>query len=495
MAEEDQCAICIEPFTKQAHKKQAKCPYCSVKACVKCTQTYLLGTSEDAHCMECRKAWTRETLDTILLTTWLNGDYKKHRENVLLDREKSRLPAAQLIVARRKQAEEYYPERQRVADEIKELLEKLEEKNQRIIQINTIISIYNAGQDPFENSTAKEHVERRTFIMPCPASGCRGFLSSAYKCGVCDIYVCPDCREIKGADREVPHTCDPNTVETVRAIKKETRPCPDCGSNIFKIDGCDSMFCTNCKTPFSWKTGKKITHGAIHNPHYFEYIRAANGGVMPRDPGDIPCGAHLPNAWTFEREVIRRFPGLSATDTDWLFQALRQITHIQHVDVPSLINRAEDMDNTEHNIRYLKKEIDEVHWKRLLQQREKRRVKRDEMRMRLEAFVATCIDIYGPIMNYAHTVTNTSTKPHTTLVDAKKEMATRLKHAREQLDTLRTIFNDGMMEISKRYKCQVIQLSEKALVREMKKYESGRIKRATQNDTSTVGDIGEDSDA
>jgi hypothetical protein len=165
------------------------------------------------------------------------------------------------------------------------------------------------------------------------------------------------------------------------------------------------------------------------------------------------------------------------------------------VDVPSLINRAEDMDNTEHNIRYLKKEIDEVHWKRLLQQREKRRVKRDEMRMRLEAFVATCIDIYGPIMNYAHTVTNTSTKPHTTLVDAKKEMATRLKHAREQLDTLRTIFNDGMMEISKRYKCQVIQLSEKALVREMKKYESGRIKRATQNDTSTVGDIGEDSDA
>jgi hypothetical protein len=491
MAEEEQCSICIEPFTKQAHKKQAKCPYCNVKACVKCTQTYLLGTSEDAHCMECRKAWTRETLDTLLLTTWLNGEYKKHRENVLLDREKSRLPAAQIIIARRKQAEEYFPERQKVADEIKELLEKLEQKNQRIAYINTIISIYNAGQDPFENSMAKEHVERRTFIMPCPASGCRGFLSSAYKCGVCDIYVCPDCREIKGADRDIPHTCDPNTVETVRAIKKETRPCPECGTNIFKIEGCDQMFCTNCKTPFSWKTGKKVVTGAIHNPHYFEYMRVANGGVMPRNPGDIPCGAHLPNAWTFEREVIRRFPGLSATDTDWLMQSLRQITHIQHVDVPSLINRAEDMDNTEHNIRYLRNEIDEVHWKRLLQQREKRRIKRDEMRMRLEAFVATCIDIYGPVMDYSRSVFNTTTANLSAQPEVKKEMAKRVKQAREHLEALRTIFNEGMMEISKRYKCQVMQLSEKALVRELKKYEAGRVKRVKQGDTSTVG---EDSD-
>ena len=488
MTEETTCVICIESFTKQPHKKQAQCPYCNVKACVKCTQTYLLGTTDDPHCMECRKAWTRETMDIILLTTWLNGEYKKHRENVLLDRERSRIPAAQLIIERKKQAEEYYPEHATINNEIQVLLAQLEEKKQRIAQINTIISIYNSGQDPFENSNSKEHVERRTFIMPCPAKDCRGFLSSAYKCGVCDIFVCSDCREIKGTDRETPHTCDPNTVETVRTIKKETRPCPECGTNIFKIDGCNSMFCTNCKCPFEWKTGKKITQGAIHNPHYFEYIRATNGGIMPRDPGDIPCGVHLPNAWTFEREVIRRFPGLSTTDTDWLFQALRQITHIQHVDIQSLINHAEDMDNTEHNIRYLRQEIEEVHWKRILQQREKRRIKRDEMRMRLEAFVATCIDIYGPLMDYGRVVTTTTNKSLTT--EVKQEMAKRVKHAREQLGALRIIFNDGMLEISKRYKCQVMQLSEKALVREFKKHDSGR--RVKQSDGSTVGDVDDD---
>jgi hypothetical protein len=86
------CSICIEKFTKQPHRKEAKCPYCDIKACTTCTQTYLIGTHEDPHCMGCRRGWTREVLDTILLTTWINGDYKKRREDILFDRERSRLP-------------------------------------------------------------------------------------------------------------------------------------------------------------------------------------------------------------------------------------------------------------------------------------------------------------------------------------------------------------------------------------------------------------------
>ena len=101
------CAVCIEKFTNQPHKKQANCPYCPIEACVKCTQTYLLGTHDDPHCMGCRKSWTREVMDTILLTTWINGEYKLHRQNILLDRERSKLPAAQLIVERRKLAVVY----------------------------------------------------------------------------------------------------------------------------------------------------------------------------------------------------------------------------------------------------------------------------------------------------------------------------------------------------------------------------------------------------
>jgi hypothetical protein len=330
------------------------------------------------------------------------------------------------------------------------------------------------GEDPFSEagaSAAKE--ERRVFVMPCPASGCRGFLSQAYKCGVCDIYACPECREIKGVTREAAHTCNPDTVATVQRLKKECRGCPECGTNIFKIEGCDQMFCTNCNTPFSWLSGKKITNGAIHNPHYFEMLRAANGGVMPRNPGDIPCIANLPNAWTFERDLRRKFPKIPKDVYDFLYYALNTITHIQHVEIPYATNRAQDSDNTEVNVRYLMKEIDMKAWKQALQQKEKKRIKKDELRMRYEAFVGACVDIYGRIIAHTNTVNADTEKVTAACVDASI-----------QLQGLRKIFNEGMMELSKRYKCQVIQLDELKLKRMTDKYKTTRKRQAsTESDT------------
>lgn len=79
---------------------------------------------------------------------------------------------------------------------------------------------------------------RREFIMKCPAEECRGFLSTAYKCGTCEAWACVDCHISIGKEKDAAHTCDPNTVETAKAIKAETRPCPKCGTRIFKTDGC-----------------------------------------------------------------------------------------------------------------------------------------------------------------------------------------------------------------------------------------------------------------
>jgi len=475
------CSICIEKFTQQPHKKQAICPYCPVEACVKCTQTYLLGTHEDPHCLGCRRGWSREVLDSILLTTWINGDYKVHRQNILLDRERSRLPASQIIVERRKLAETHIALRTVIAEELRDLERQLNEKRNEYYRQTRIIDIYNRGRDPFASREGEEATEeRRVFIMPCPASGCRGFLSQAYKCGVCDTYSCADCREIKGKDRDGAHTCDPNTVATVRAMKKDCRGCPECGTNIFKIEGCNQMFCTNCNTPFDWTTGKKILHGAIHNPHYFEYLRAANGGIMPRNPGDIPCIANLPNAWQFDREFVRRYAGVPAELCTFLYQSLNTIIHIQHVEIPGQTNNAEDMDNTEANVKYLQQDYTELRWKQVLQQREKRRIKRDEVRMRYEAFVGACVDIYGRIMASARQNERVS---RAEIVS----MTTVCEEARVQLLTLRTIFNDGMMDLSKRYKCQVLQLSNTNLKREVKKYESGRVRKVKKSDGSTVG--------
>jgi hypothetical protein len=123
--------------------------------------------------------------------------------------------------------------------------------------------------------------ERTEFIRKCGDAECRGFLSSRWKCGLCDKPTCLECHEVKTDD----HACDANTVETVKLLKSDTRNCPGCQSAIFKIDGCDQMWCTQCKTGFSWATGN--IEMKLHNPHYYEW-RRQNGG-LEREPGDQPC--------------------------------------------------------------------------------------------------------------------------------------------------------------------------------------------------------------
>ncbi len=93
---------------------------------------------------------------------------------------------------------------------------------------------------PEENRTAATSEEKKTFVRKCPVTDCRGFLSSRWKCDLCKNYVCPDCNEIKNGDD---HVCDPNAVETINLLKKDTKPCVKCGTMIFKISGCSQMWC------------------------------------------------------------------------------------------------------------------------------------------------------------------------------------------------------------------------------------------------------------
>ena len=74
----------------------------------------------------------------------------------------------------------------------------------------------------------------RTFLKGCPVADCRGFLSTQWKCGLCETKVCKECHEPTTED----HLCDPDKVKSVALIEKETRPCPKCASLIYKVSGC-----------------------------------------------------------------------------------------------------------------------------------------------------------------------------------------------------------------------------------------------------------------
>jgi hypothetical protein len=416
--------------------------------------------------MGCRKGWSRDVLDSFCLITWLDKDYKHHRQTVLVDRERSRLPAAQLVLERMKEAEKRKPILDDLIREYNEVKALLDTISLRITEEAGRINALKRGETiDVTSSGDKKETEKRAFVMQCPSNDCRGFLSSAYKCGVCEMYTCPDCREVKGDRKDSPHTCDPNSVESVRALKKECKPCPDCGVNIFRVSGCSQMFCTICHIAFDWGTGKKVVNGVIHNPHYYDYMRELNNGVLPRNPGDIPCGGDLPPAWAFARHS----ENLAHTDrqnpiAQNCYNALRTFAHIRHDEVPRLTNNVNDTDNTNYNIQYINGTITEKRWKQILQTREKRRMLRDEVRQRMEALCGAAMDVY--------TYYDEQMKTHGKKIIDREVRAVTFMQTFEQLysqiNKLRNMFNKELDKVSYRYRCQVPYIDETFLLLKQK---------------------------
>ena len=226
---------------------------------------------------------------------------------------------------------------------------------------------------------------RRTFIRKCGDPECRGFITSQWKCGLCEKKTCIDCHEIK-CDNE--HCCDPNTVETVKLLKTDTKSCPKCQTNIFKIDGCDQMFCTQCHTAFSWMTGNIETK--IHNPHYYEW-RRQNGG-LEREPGDIECGVELTHH--FINSLPMYFEKHSTIDISFICHVTniaRMCIETREYNNLAANNRVDA--NIDIRVAYLKQTIDEKHFKSLLLRRQKANSLKMEIYNVIQLLVTTVTDI------------------------------------------------------------------------------------------------------
>ena len=216
------CQICDYEFNKTI-RKSINCPYCAFTACRTCCERYILGETT-IKCMngECGRAWTRQHIKDVFPNSFITGKLKEHRESVLFDIERSLLPATQPIVEREIQIENLTTRETEVRRQIQELQ----------------ISGYRLSNEIRTLRFGNAPIERQEFIRGCPDSNCRGFLSTQWKCGVCEKWACNRCHEIKGTNRDDPHECNPETVATVSLLANDTRPCPNCRTGIHKIDGC-----------------------------------------------------------------------------------------------------------------------------------------------------------------------------------------------------------------------------------------------------------------
>lgn len=165
---------------------------------------------------------------------------------------------------------------------------------------------------------------------------------------------------------------------------------------ITKIDGCDQMWCTQCHTAFSWRTGA-IETSTVHNPHFYEWQRRQNGGVAPRVAGDVPggaCGgARLMPLYLMETNAI--FKENSNDVKNALRRAHRLVSHTEQVTVPMYRNTR--VDNADLRLYYLVEGITEKEWKQKLQQREKKAMRNDEARQIFEAFMEVGSIFFGDL--------------------------------------------------------------------------------------------------
>lgn len=236
-----ECAVCCEAYTQVARKK-VECPACQTACCSSCLQQYLLSLQGDAHCMnlQCKRAFDGEFLSLHLPKTWLLTKYKTHREKVLLDREMALLPESQEILDTYRHAQDLRARLVAIEEERRELQRRLLDvavESGRMRRDLDVMQTSNYTRRPAgaEGAAARE---RRQFVRACPVDDCRGFLSTAWRCGTCETWVCKDCGEPKlNGQRDEEHVCDPGMAASHALLQRDSRPCPQCAAMIFKIDG------------------------------------------------------------------------------------------------------------------------------------------------------------------------------------------------------------------------------------------------------------------
>jgi hypothetical protein len=465
------CSICCDAFNKSI-RASIVCPACKLNACRKCIRTYLLGSSELPHCMGCKNQWGRDFLIRATLKSFVNKEYHQHRANLLLEQEKSRIPETMPAVENYLKIDEEKKELALKRKQIIELREKLWVCKHAEETHRDNIRKYTYGEIP-------KNV-KRTFKRACPVNDCRGFLSTQWKCGVCNIWVCPTCMEAKGEQKNAPHECNPDTVATAALLKKETKNCPSCAAMIYKISGCDQMWCTQCHIAFSWKTGRRV-NGVVHNPHFYQWQNGGGGAANVNVPGAVMCGGlpalHLLNGM-LRRLGFQGVPGgyhgwnMGDTQTDilsifddplsganmkkisiFIIRLHQNFQHFSRVNLRYIRNRCQAVtDNRDLRIKYVVKEITEKKLKSDIARRDKIKEKRTAILHIYELLNTVFTESFRDIYETGQTILKQGVRRAKVHLRARvREMVCAIKQNYERCNKVRLYANKELIKISVMY--------------------------------------------
>lgn len=401
-----QCDVCVSTFNKII-KKKVECPKCNFSACRSCIETYTTSKSDDFHCMNCKQAWDYE----FFLKNMTQACVKRimlHRQQVLLERERAKMPETQVYVCYHKEIEKdkmlmlklcntqtlldktvgmnvdlidtklnemrndpkYGQYTMDAIDKLNEGIDTVrKQKKVLYVKIGTIRRKVYRWEASLKMNDEEDKNKADKVIMKCTCNDCKGFVMSNWKCGICETDYCETCLTVKTEGEASLHMCKKEDIKTAELIKTSTKACPNCAVLIHKINGCSQMWCPSCQTTFNYNTGE-IDRGIIHNPHYYEWYRKNKQALDTKANNEENCNRDI-NQNQMMRHISVAF-GYNTAESNRLYYYSRLYGHLGYMirDIPE-----HDVKDVKHNLRYriqwMLNELSDDDFKKILLKEEK----------------------------------------------------------------------------------------------------------------------------
>ena len=403
----ENCQICISPLNKST-RQNISCLKCLEGCCLSCIKTFLESTKSEPTCMFCNETLSKYDLIRMKLPkSYLEKEYKLIRQDILFKNDKSHFSESLQYVKEWVNNSNIYKESVEIYNESKQLLSNVEQDRIPLIQskinhFKKLTKSLDKGKDidivlrelqqlsqnkemvEYKKHSELKSIHRRKIDMSelkkkhmiqdirngnvncgkklptifCQEDSCNGMLDETFKCVTCKKSYCSDCNMILNLN----HKCDKNNIKSFNLIKNQTKPCPKCFIPIYKIHGCDQMFCTSCHTPFSWNTGLIIKNtGFFHNPHYFDHLNDGGRNIFT----DIDRNDSPPILWAELYQKIKPYSYEIRNDILDLYRKLLELIDVK-------LNRfIEDPNKKVERVKYLSNDITELQYKRFLSKEDK----------------------------------------------------------------------------------------------------------------------------
>lgn len=244
------CNVCLEQDDK------SKCPKCQIGMCHDCQLSYFESCLQEENIPVC----INPECDFQFTTSLFKERHIKHLVPKLLIATKKSIQIGDNVLT--------YVEIERKLQKIRQDIDERNRKLLSILPINLqkITSIISKSSNQSFMKRARSKLVKDSKVgefRECPKMSCNGFINLiTRKCSVCEQSICEKCQEIK----EDEHQCKKEDLESVHFIKYDTQLCPTCRISIYRSEGCDHMYCVNCKTHFSYSTGERHGYDDFAHP-------------------------------------------------------------------------------------------------------------------------------------------------------------------------------------------------------------------------------------